>query len=569
MGIYVSGDLETVHQGEDDRLTRAVRQQRGLRQGVVAFTTLVALVLPAQARADDSTPVAPEIAAAVAELPIPSLPDLSTTVSLPAAAPSLDVPAVVQAALDAVSHDAPPVAPPAAADPVQPGANATQISPQASVSPVVPTAPISPDPVETTTSASPPSDPVKAEAGTPTSSAADPAPLTDPVPLPAAPQTTSTAAPPSSPTAQVSPASSPTTDVGQYQNGNQTDIAGTHSSPAQSKESPSGVTSSTPEISADSLSDVPQNWTWNWSWNCADDSTGTSTTRPGSLAGGTGWVWNWQWSCGTDPSAGCTGCNTAVTIRILSPGDDGGLVQSISSTSTSIAQTMSSTLQQTVQQIVPPAALQPSPIGLPASSVGIDPVPWPSPELTVPTLPEPSAWPTIGPGPAAATVAAIQTLLLPLDIEPISLGDVRGNGMIELPTFGAARLDDPLDTVFAPGRPFAVAGVAYTEAETRAPVETRTAPVPPARHEEAAAGGASQSPSKPRLPFRLPQRVPFGFGPDLSSGASASGSSSSLGGFALLLGALLILVPSALQLIWVDAATRPRRYTPGRPEHPG
>jgi hypothetical protein len=279
-------------------------------------------------------------------------------------------------------------------------------------------------------------------------------------------------------------------------------------------------------------------------------------------------VWNWQWNCGSAPSAPCSDCNTAVAIRILSPGDDGAVAQSISSTSTSLVQTISQSLQQSVQQIVQPAALQPAPIGLPALPGAIDPIPWPSLGVSVPTsLPEPTAWPTIGPGPGGMTVEATLTVLLPLDTGAISLGDESGS-LIELPAFDAVSLDDPLDGVLE--RPFAVAGVTQTEAETGASLATRPAPLAPPRREEAAsAAGSSQAPSKPQLPLRLPERSPLGSGPDVSTGAAASGSSSSLGGFALLLGVLLVAVPSALQLIWVGAVVRPRRYTPGPPEHPG
>jgi len=281
-------------------------------------------------------------------------------------------------------------------------------------------------------------------------------------------------------------------------------------------------------------------------------------------------VWNWQWSCGADSSDSCTACNTTVAIRILSPGDDGDLVQSISSTSTSVAQTISSTLQQSIQQIVASVPAQPSAIQLPSPLSAIDSTPWPSLELTVPALPELPAWPTISSGSAAEPATSFPLLLL-LDTEPISLDDAGGGAVIELPTFGVRPHDGSLDAMLGSRRSFGVAGSMYTAAGDRATLQERAGQVlaPPRHREAAAAGGASQSPSKPRLPLRVPQRMPFGFGPDLSPGASASGSSSSLGGFALLLGVLLLVVPSALQLIWVGAAIRPRRYTPGRPEHPG
>jgi hypothetical protein len=62
---------------------------------------------------------------------------------------------------------------------------------------------------------------------------------------------------------------------------------------------------------------------------------------------------------------------------------------------------------------------------------------------------------------------------------------------------------------------------------------------------------------------------PFGFASDLATGAAAHGSSSSLSGFALLLGALLITAPGLARWLRVEVETRPRAPRSGRLERPG
>jgi hypothetical protein len=74
------------------------------------------------------------------------------------------------------------------------------------------------------------------------------------------------------------------------------------------------------------------------------------------------------------------------------------------------------------------------------------------------------------------------------------------------------------------------------------------------------------------MPSRLPAPVPggpFGFGTDLLSGGAAHGSSSSLSGFALLLGVLLVTAPGLARWLRVEIATRPQMLRAGRLERPG
>jgi hypothetical protein len=69
--------------------------------------------------------------------------------------------------------------------------------------------------------------------------------------------------------------------------------------------------------------DASPTWTWNWDWNCADASAGDwqlNSPAPDGTGPAT-WIWNWIWNC-----AAGTG-NTAVSIRVLSPGDNGPVTQ--------------------------------------------------------------------------------------------------------------------------------------------------------------------------------------------------------------------------------------------------
>jgi len=69
--------------------------------------------------------------------------------------------------------------------------------------------------------------------------------------------------------------------------------------------------------------DAVPTWRWNWDWNCVSASAGTSDVVGPALDvnGPTSWIWNWSWTC--DGSSG----NTAVSIRVLSPGDNGAVTQ--------------------------------------------------------------------------------------------------------------------------------------------------------------------------------------------------------------------------------------------------
>jgi len=88
----------------------------------------------------------------------------------------------------------------------------------------------------------------------------------------------------------------------------------------------------------------------------------------------------------------------------------------------------------------------------------------------------------------------------------------------------------------------------------------------------AATAGGDSKPKPAGAPSKVPAPAPggpFGFGTDLLSGGAAHGSSSSLSGFALLLGVLLVTAPGLARWLRVEIATRPQALRAGRLERPG
>jgi hypothetical protein len=82
--------------------------------------------------------------------------------------------------------------------------------------------------------------------------------------------------------------------------------------------------------------------------------------------------------------------------------------------------------------------------------------------------------------------------------------------------------------------------------------------------------GSTSKPLKSRAPLRAPgPSGPFGFDSSLATGAAAHGSSSSLSGFAILLGVLLVTAPALGRWLRAEIETRPRAPRSGRLERPG
>jgi hypothetical protein len=530
-----------VRGGEGRFMPHKSLPRRRARELSVVCAAVAALVLPAQGRADDSAPFALlEPVPAVG----PSLPtDVVSTESLPTAAapveqPSLaDVAAVVQAAVDAaatmasvpVEAVAPQVAPTPDPEPTDPvntstpaispaipavsdGATVAQAA-QAASTPVA-----APAPPLTIPAAPAPSAPAAEAVSAPGTQVAATTPAVSPIALPPAAQP----APP--PVAPPDAAAQP--GGAQYQDGNTTDISGGISTAPASPPSADPIPPDPPPI-------APETWIWNWTWNCEDGAM-EAPSPPSDQAGGAAWIWNWQWNCGVAAPA-----NTAISIRILSPGNDGDVSQAISVTTSSIAQSISSTVQQAIQQATP-SQLLPAVTPLPDAPPGAG--------ALAPVLATALAWFGIDPIPP----------VIPGD--SLVPGDLFADATLAGAAYGFA------DQLAARSSLLGLAADPGSQSHALREASFFT-PAPPSK---ARAGRVEPShPPKPLHRRAPPPRAPFGFPPDLSAGGTAPGSSSSLGGFALLLGALLMGLPSTRKLLWVGVATRPRRRAPGRSERPG
>ena len=553
------------------------RQRRRTKRGLAVCAVLAALALPSPASADDVLPQLPEPVATIA-VPLPSEPEPAPPAA-PAPVSVDDVAAAVQEAVDAAL---------AAQDAVQPTAPEETViqpsEPETGSDTAISTV-VSPDAqaAEPTVAAG---DTQNADTGS-TAAPVEPvgAPASAPAPAPQ-PSSDTTAASASTDVAATpaTPAETPVTTspggAGQYQTANQTDINTPQTGTTDA--APASGDISNNDSNNDTVT-LPTTWIWNWSWNCADNPS-----DPGAPpAGATAWTWNWNWDCPTTSSTSCSACNTAISIRILSPGDDGDVTQSNAATSTSVAQTISTTVQQTVQQTVNQVLSAPLPPELPApggtapggitpggpAPGGIAVVPWPTPALEIPFLVQPAPWPTVA-APIAAALAPIEdpvSLLSGIGVISLFAGDaLEQAGSFDSPDSPGTRGDiaqagkrpAPLPFRAAPFTP--PAGVTGTWAAASAP----TAATPAASH-ATGAGSAPRKTSKPGSPWHRPPAVPPGSEHGLSTGAAATGSSSSLGGFALLLAALLVIVPQALPTL-VAVGTRRPRGTAGRPpERPG
>jgi hypothetical protein len=520
-----------------------MRRRAVVRRLVAAgAVAAAAFVLPGRAAADDGLdPVAATAAVAIQAVgsDVASSPTISAATAQAAAAaqaaaeepqqPSQDVVAGVDAAVsDAISLDGaatpspepppPPLSAPAvdvqpAAEPVSappPGQIEGPSAPPAAVAVVSQAA--APPTAELTgpAVAEPRADAAPAQAPSPIE-----LPVTDFVQAPPLPVASADPLPESSPP-QVDDA--PPT---QYQDGDTGSINSSDTSASNS-----GLT-----------------WTWNWNWNCSDPTAGTSVISPSNASGDT-WLWNWQWSCGADaapPPPTCTGCNIAISIRVLSPGDDGDLMQSIVNTTESIASTVNDTVQQATQAIVQPPAVAPT---LP---------------VVPPALPSlPALLGLVEPASLGLTTA----MLVPLALFPVG-------PELSLTLVGeTTRADTGVIPAVRP-RAEQRGGVApVTPSSFLAP----PTPLGAAEPATAAAAPPRARPTERRPhhgPLRLP-REPFTPPAQLSVAPASSGTGSAGGvGLAILVGALLAASPSSAR--WLRTARERRHRAPvsRRPERPG
>jgi hypothetical protein len=304
---------------------------------------------------------------------------------------------------------------------------------------------------------------------------------------------------------------------------------------------------------------------WTWIWNCGDSSVETSSVTPSDQPGAT-WVWDWRWGCEDTPDAPAPGTNTAVSVRVFSPGDNGAVTQSNTTTSTSVATTASEIVQSATQTaaaalpVPPPSVMQPP--SLPVM-----------PPVVLPEIPAPAVPVPVVPVPAAPTVPTLDEILAAVGLIFASSG---GNGSMspgaaadvsDAGSFRPARRQGGMrrapETIGAPSPGVLVPGAAALAATTQAQSATAAD-----GHRAASATGAGRSarerPTWPQLP-----RAPFGATSDLSVASSAPGTGSPGTGIAILVGALLLFAPSLARWLRAAEAPRPRAPFVRRPDRPG
>jgi len=229
-----------------------------------------------------------------------------------------------------------------------------------------------------------------------------------------------------------------------------------------------------------------------------------------------------------------------VSIRILSPGDDGDLTQSIANTVQSIAKTVNDTVQQATQTVVQPPAIAP----------------------VVPTVPIEPFVPLATPQ-AAATglVLSFPALLLaPVGATIQVLGDEAAVGIAVIPALQDE--NDRRHHVASPPAATTSAFPAPPPARAAEPAEARPAAAP-------AQARPSQRRPTQHQPLRHP-RDPVAPPAPVSVAAAASGPGSSGGvGIAILVGALLAASPQTARWLRTVRARRHRAPVSRRPERPG
>lgn len=279
------------------------------------------------------------------------------------------------------------------------------------------------------------------------------------------------------------------------------------------------------------------------------------------------WVWNWDWN----DVVNCSLCNVSISVRVLSPGDNGDLTQTNTVLATSVASVLD-TVQQTLSQGVAPvpAVVVPSiPIApaLPALQAIAASIPQMAPAQEL--EPPPAAAPeTAAPSDAAAHEASAVDEAAP----PLPSAEVTPPVTVDI---------TPIPQASAPSRLWPLAHAAFARlAKERTPSTMPPAfmslpTVVPAGRERQAARPEVEAVAAPtdagrRIPGRAPppNRVPRD-GPDLVASSAGHGSESPPGSPTSLLALLVFLVPGFAQWLWAKAELRPSALRPGRPERPG
>jgi hypothetical protein len=290
--------------------------------------------------------------------------------------------------------------------------------------------------------------------------------------------------------------------------------------------------------------------------------------------GGNMLVWNWDWN----DVVNCSFCNVSISVRVLSPGDDGDLAQTNVINSTSVSSAIDSLQQALAQQSVAPTPVALPLVALPIIAAPAAPLPVVAPVPIPASVPKfeptqgleasPAAPPeTAAPGddatdPAAVTPASPSVATQPMFAADTSVVPAAGGPRRARPHRPAVASHVVKDrvrkiiTAFAP--PTAVApAVAPSESRAAVPEVETAAAVPKDR--------GDRIPRHAPPPLRLPPLD----GPYVGPAAGAHGSGPPADSPTSFLALLVFLAPGFAQWLWAMAALRPGALRPGRPERPG
>ncbi len=140
-----------------------------------------------------------------------------------------------------------------------------------------------------------------------------------------------------------------------------------HAPSAPADSTPGPAAPSATENQAQPASEPTEQWDWTWQWSCGD-AIPPEFAIPGSSMLPI-WNWNWEWNCGGGPTSDGNSesqlptqyhgaatqyqpININISIRILSPGNDGPVTQ-VNLAQTNVAVTVHAALPGTVVNPVP------------------------------------------------------------------------------------------------------------------------------------------------------------------------------------------------------------------------
>ncbi len=154
-----------------------------------------------------------------------------------------------------------------------------------------------------------------------------------------------------------------------------------HAPPEPTATTPAPEAPPAPGNQAPPTSAPAEQWDWNWQWSCGDAIPPEIAIPGNSLL--PIWNWNWEWNCGGNPEPGGNSetqlpdqyhaaatqyqpININISIRVLSPGNDGPVTQ------VNIAQTNVAVTVHASSPVIPTPVV-PAPVTAPPSSGGTAP----------------------------------------------------------------------------------------------------------------------------------------------------------------------------------------------------